>query len=412
MNISLKQKSFFYTIILYIFALQRALIDFFSLFTYIDEILSIISAMYIVSYINKNKKIPKKLFIILLLWIITIYIGLYSNYKSNLLDDIYLILIDIISTVKVWLSYIFVFFLIKEERCCDNIIKTAASFTRILIYIMFFFLLLSQFIDLGMTAYPRYGFPSFHFIFNNPGNFSKYFYFSIPLLTADLYYEDNLYKRFTLVLSLIVWVSTMRSRSFAFVLIFIPLFIFYLNKKNKSRGEIKFKYLIGLGLITLLVCWKQFIFYFTTDTQARSMLLRYGLKTMKNYFPFGSGFGTFGSNVAATSYSKLYYLYGFDNRWGMKPGQAYFLDDNYWPMIVGQFGLIGTVLVVFILIIFMLDVVNNVKKNKYFYIASVSALGFLFLSSIASKSYSEFSSICIFMLLAILVKKEKIKDEK
>ena len=276
---------------------------------------------------------------------------------------------------------------------------------------MFICLLLSQIINTGMLSTARYGIKSFKFIFNVPGNFSKLFYFVIPLLSADLYYRNSFYKRIMIFLGIIVWISTLRSRAFAFAIVYFILLFFCLRKKqynNKDR-KIKFKirYIIIIAVILIPICWKPLMFYFNSTTQARAILLRYGIVTMKDYFPLGSGFGTFGSDVAITNYSKLYTKYEFYKYYGMSSDYDHFLNDNYWPMIFGQFGFIGTILVFIILEKFFRVTLRNVRTNKYFYLAVLCANMFLLLSSVASKSYSEYSSICVFMLLGLLVQRER-----
>lgn len=133
---------------------------------------------------------------------------------------------------------------------------------------------------------------------------------------------------------------------------------------------------------------------------------------MVTYFPLGAGFGTFGSDVAATQYSPLYKKYGFNSIYGMRQGETYFLNDNYWPMVMGQFGFFGTMLILVALIKFMRMTINSTKENKYMYFSTFCALGFLLLSSVASKSYSEFSSICVFILIGIFVKRSRTVEEK
>ena len=41
------------------------------------------------------------------------------------------------------------------------------------------------------------------------------------------------------------------------------------------------------------------------------------IELAKNHFPFGTGFGTFASNVSATTYSKFYVELGYENIFGL-----------------------------------------------------------------------------------------------
>ena len=102
------------------------------------------------------------------------------------------------STVKVWLSYYAIVMTNWQRHVYDELIQLMAKWGRLLVWIMLFFMVLSQVVDIGMTASARYGIRSFQFVYNVPGNFSKMFYFLIPLLTADLCYKSTLYKKLLL----------------------------------------------------------------------------------------------------------------------------------------------------------------------------------------------------------------------
>ena len=297
---------FMWTIIIYFFVFQRALISISNLFNYADEIFAIIAIMIIfIKSLKRATYLTKDEWIILALLFLTCVIGVIGNISSRLLTNPVYIIIDIISMLKVWLAYYAISITNWSKNVYDQLIKTLAKCGRVLVWVMLFFMIASQIIDIGMTASARYGFRSFQFIYNVPGNFSKTFYFLIPLLTADLNYKTSLYKKLTIGCALIVWTSTMRSRAFAFIAIFLLTAMFFFKLNGKKYGDlvkrkIKIVYMIPVVLIAIAICWNQLIFYFTTDTQARSVLLRFGIMTMLAYFPLGSGFGTFGSNIAAT----------------------------------------------------------------------------------------------------------------
>jgi len=262
-------------------------------------------------------------------------------------------------------------------------------------------------LNLGILGEIRYGIKSYSFLIPSPGNYSKIFYFVIPLLTADLQYDNNIYKKAMIAVALLLWVLSMRSRAIAFAVCYVLFAFWFFYLKEKNIKKINVLYLMPIGIIGLFLGWKQLVFYFTTDTQARSMLLRYSIVTMKEYFPLGSGFGTYGSDVAKTQYSPLYEQYGFLNVYGIGKSHTDYLNDNYWPMIIGQFGIIGTMLVIIILFLLYSQMIKTVIQNKYLYFSTFCMMGFLLVSSIASKSYSEFSMIPIFLLHGIFVQREK-----
>lgn len=404
--------------VIYFFAFERVLVERSNVFSYADEIFAIVVIMWILfKLVVKKMKINDEDKMFFLTWTGVLILGVIGNIASRLINNVYYIFIDVLSMVKVWLAYYAIMFSNKDEKFYGSIIKNSARIARGLVIVMFACLILSQFINIGMSASIRHGIASYKFIFNVPGNYSKLFYFIVPLLTADLFYKKTNYKKIIILISLITWVATMRSRAFAFVAIYIFMYIAFLvlkpkyNKKEK-KGKIPLLYIIPVIVIALVICWNQIIFYFTSPTQARSVLLRYSIVTAADYYPIGAGFGTFGSDIAAKNYSELYKKYEFNKYYGMRENNTAYLNDNYWPMIIAQFGIKGAIMVAFALYVFTKKNISYTKTNQYFYVSSICANGFLILSSVASKSYCEFSSICVFMLIGLLAKYEKTRQQK
>jgi hypothetical protein len=79
------------------------------------------------------------------------------------------------------------------------------------------------------------------------------------------------------------------------------------------------------------------------DTSARTLLTRDSFSIALERFPFGAGFGRFGSETAASHYSPEYVARGYPAIWGLgtTPQTGQFLTDTEWPAIVGETGLLG-----------------------------------------------------------------------
>ena len=384
--------------LVWLFALQRAIIPRFGAAGYLDELFAICVVGIALVRLILGRWDKLDTFVYLSMLLLTI-IGLVSNYFSGLLNNSFAIVIDIISTFKVILAFLWV----KDIECDrDRVIRIAAQIGRAVVVVMAVCMAVSLFKDIGMTSNPRYGMQSFRFVFNNAGNCSKFFYFLVPLLLADLKSGITQWKKATLVLACILWLLTLRSRAFSFVAL-LAVFAFWYFRGGEKKVQIRWYHVILLGAVAVYFSWDKLIQYFMTSTQARGILLRYSIVTMMAYFPWGSGFGTYGSDIAATYYSPLYEQYGFRRFYGMGHGHTHYLNDNYWPMIFGQFGVIGTALMVGILGSIHKKIFISLKNDRYYLFAAVCAMAFLLLSSVASKSYSEFSSICIFLLLGLLV---------
>lgn len=76
------------------------------------------------------------------------------------------------------------------------------------------------------------------------------------------------------------------------------------------------------------------------ETSPRALLYLGGVEVANTYFPWGAGFGRFGSYLAADEYSPEYVRLGYPLIQVMVPGSPY-LSDTQWPAIVGEAGWLG-----------------------------------------------------------------------
>ncbi|MDZ7870851.1 MAG: hypothetical protein U5L02_16895 [Rheinheimera sp.] len=95
--------------------------------------------------------------------------------------------------------------------------------------------------------------------------------------------------------------------------------------------EYLFHALVELGMIT----------YGYDDLAPRALFLNTSLSIANDFFPFGSGLGTFGGVVAANSDSDFYYKYLIAYEWYYQYG--WFLTDTYWPKFIAESGYIGSI---------------------------------------------------------------------
>lgn len=130
------------------------------------------------------------------------------------------------------------------------------------------------------------------------------------------------------------------------------VFIFF---DRRVRKIILFS-LAGLVLLFFIILGTTFMkevqykakLYFGSGSEAtpRNALYIAGFQIARDYFPFGSGQGTFGSYPVGKSYSNIYYKYGLDKRYGLGPEaikstKENFLFDTYWSHIIGEMGFIA-----------------------------------------------------------------------
>ncbi|MBX7500023.1 hypothetical protein K3181_01035 [Qipengyuania sp. YG27] len=74
----------------------------------------------------------------------------------------------------------------------------------------------------------------------------------------------------------------------------------------------------------------------------RVALYKYAPDIALNYFPFGSGWGTWGSSASRdVYYSPLYFKYGINSIHGGSIRDGSFLVDTFWPKILAEQGVVG-----------------------------------------------------------------------
>ena len=126
--------------------------------------------------------------------------------------------------------------------------------------------------------------------------------------------------------------------------------------------------------------------------QARNALYAKSVVIAKDYFPLGAGLGRYGSWMSRVYYSPLYEKYGLSEVYGLSQTMPNFINDTFWPMILGETGFIGFILYIWIFsILFRMVYRQNRKATSKF--AKAFSLGTLMIfvesliESIASATY-------------------------
>ena len=207
-------------------------------------------------------------------------------------------------------------------------------------YLAGIFAVVSQFINLGMTKNERYGIASYNFVFPMSFQFLAVALVAITVLSISKDYRDNRLPYAAVCVGLIL---TTKSSPLLFSVMFIFLLIYF-----QKRAQLKTRTVVFMAVIVLLLGTFQIQTYLMNVNAPRYLFFYYGGKTANTYFPLGSGFATFGSDQAARNYSRLYYQYGFNSLFGMNTKDGSFLSDTFWPMAIGQFGWIGSILYILI----------------------------------------------------------------
>lgn len=139
------------------------------------------------------------------------------------------------------------------------------------------------------------------------------------------------------------------------MLIALALMFFVIEFSHRHRLLLRWlKFSVVAGIILYLPTtdlYKKSMIEYTNVDQPRIFAYLKAFEIATDYFPLGSGPSTFASRGSMEDYSPVYQWYGLSNKYGFRPDdEEHFYNDTYWCQIIGQYGALGSVLVIAILL--------------------------------------------------------------
>jgi len=377
---------------------------------FLDEFTALISLLVILFFISIRGKIKlfrNEHYILLFLGIITI-IGLLSNYYTYLNGNKthgVAIFGDLVNFNKAFISYLGVRLLSKYFDSTKVLNKTS-KYVEFIFYILCFVIVLDWLFKL-FPHRPRYGIYSLELFFQHPSRYGFAFAF-IFLILLPKYYKN---KKGLLVFVLLLGMLSLRVKYIGFG--FLTVVLMFYGKILFRIPRAYFLWFIGvLALIMLWLFWDTFQMYFTfdsiNDAWSRAVVLYYSFIIGNDFFPLGTGFGTYSSYYSGVYYSWVYDSYKINNVYGISRIYPNFIADQYWPMVLGQFGYFGLLCMIGIIYqyfkLFLTNIKVYVKSEKYYYFLSV-ILGLLLLlvDSTSDAIFSQQRGVVIFIYFALII---------
>ena len=155
-----------------------------------------------------------------------------------------------------------------------------------------------------------------------------------------------------------------------------------------------------------------------TNPAARTRLTLDSLRVATDSFPFGAGFGRFGSAAARSDYSPEYTSRGYTSIRGLGPGDTdgAYLTDTQWPAIWGEAGFIGAIAFVLAFAVIARGFARG-RASTHAITAwlSLTGLGWLvelFFESIASPVFSSAPSFPLIFLIGAIVARRTVFDDR
>lgn len=363
---------------------------------HIDELIAIVFTLYVILNYKILLKLKPKL---MGLWILFMFIGFISTI-INMYQPIVAALIDaclLIQRFIVGYLAVIIYSSKKNINISDILIKSVKIITVILFIIAIHDIIFVPIFEKSNFRYFTY---SLQLMFPHP----TYLAVTEAIVLIFLGYKNEKNNNYIyMLMATFVGVMTLRGKAIGFFALYWFLYFMIVIFKNKHYLRL---FVIG-GILCLFLVQNQFEDYFLEDRYSpRSILLNDSIKLMTTHFPFGTGFGTFGSSIAADYYSPLYILLDYPSNWGMSQSYSAFLSDSFWPTIFAEFGIIGTVVFIVVIFYFLQLSVRQIKQNQLSGIAMLMTLIYCLITSLAESSFFNPATLLMFMLFAIYEKEK------
>lgn len=194
----------------------------------------------------------------------------------------------------------------------------------------------------------------------------------------------------------------------------IVLILLILHWGVKRKKKVKISEIIVGGIVVVVFAWSELNYYIVEGIKngaPRALMLKFGADVATARFPFGTGWGTFGSHYAAQLYSPVYIELGWENHYSVGRNCWFFLNDVFWPNIYTETGWIGFVG----FIIFLIEVFALIQKqhmiNKRIYAAGILSFAYMLITTLESTSFCHPATLIVAILFASVVSNIKSEEE-
>ena len=327
---------------------------------YWDEMSAIMVMLWGAVSVLKNPKMSFGEFINWILLLFLVFIGALGNICHPGLQTVSSVFIrDVVALIK----FPVIFFTFERRRISGEkqrqILHDAAVISRWVVVVTLIAAIVGYFVDLGFYTDEVRTLRCFPFAYTHPTFFVSSYVMVAAVLMADSIRKNRIF----ILMDCFLLFMAQRTKGYAFI-VFAVLFTI-LGEERTTRilksifGTAKER--VKLSRLTLVVAAVGAVFWLVGReklqdyirwglTAARPALYIVGVKIMLDYFPLGSGFGTFASYLSGRHYSRIYRLYGISHVNGMSPKCYDYISDVFWPYIYGQFGVFG--LLIYVKLIF------------------------------------------------------------
>lgn len=382
-----------------------------TLISYSDEIIAVVLAVLAVVKSMQQLTLLKFERIMLIALVIFELIGLISGFASKI-QGVGPMLVDAFTCAKFFIYYLSARILTKG-KLTEKYFFSLNNICKVFSVVLFVLALHDAFMTPWFpVADYRFFTESITLGFGHPEFLSRVCFSLILVLSYNYrYFKHNIY--YIMMLTVVMFL-TFRTKSIVCVFILFAMYIYFFKLRFKSLTPIALAGAAGVGYFG----YDSFVFYYIEHDQcARALLTKDGLYLAKQYFPLGTGFGTFGSYIASAFYSKLYIFLGYYNMYGsgLDEIEGNALSDTFWPIVYTQTGIFGFVAFLVAIFSMIIYIVKSRKTDLYFFWIAMSLILYDLISTSASSAFFHPSSMVSYLFLGLITsihefpKKEEIQ---
>lgn len=192
------------------------------------------------------------------------------------------------------------------------------------------------------------------------------------------------------------------------------LALFFLLIVYGKVKRVKFRHILIVGASLVAVAWDKIYLYYIfaadpTRDYARYRLTATGFQILKDYFPLGTGWGTWGSYYAYLEYSPVYFIYGLQSHHELGIQNKKYMMDTYLGSVLGESGFLGVIsLAIFIITLLVMTI--KVKDRKV-YAAGMFAIAYLLITFIEETGFANPALIGLAVALGMVIAKCELEKD-
>ena len=215
--------------------------------------------------------------------------------------------------------------------------------------------------------------------------------------------------RVCLLMMLAMLLLSGKEKAYGAILVFGLFYYLIVHRKIQT----KIRYIFYMAIPIAILAWDKIYYYYVEGNgrYAKSIMTGTSLKIARDYFPIGTGFGTFGSNYAKEIYSPVYYLYGIEDNGQLGAESKKYLTDVFWPILFGETGILGTIIYCGLIILLFVQIQRVFFYNKKKYLLLIFMYVFMLMTTFTEAGFMQ-PMVMVFAFIMGMVLQEYEEKRK